>query len=414
MKKFIAVSMAAVMALSLAGCSATKTGTYSYDVNGGKVVEEYSDQGLLTKKSSYDSDGFCSGFAVYEYDADGNMIRKTEYGYGIFTDENGEQMQIEAREEPPLMLEEEYYSNGMPSRMCMYGYTEQPQMVIEYDEKGSVTKQISYDSIDGSLKQCTVYEDSGSSTYDADNKLIQRTSSGYDEKGNYVREIFNGDGLCTDRNITEYDSNGNKTQETQYGYTAGAAQGELSAEPPIMYQIQYWADGMTVCRRTEYDEYGLVNKVTENDATGAKTQIISYKNTDGVCSGYSAVQFSSDGKMTVCYDYNADDVKISETHYDCTIFLDENGEELELFNSEVYSDYVIDYYLDGTVSRRAVYNQDGLPRSAIEYDENGVKRRVIGYDNADGAQNGYTVLEYDADGNCIGQYKYNADGELIG
>lgn len=413
MKKLIAVFAAAVMILSLAGCSSVKTGTYSYDTSSGKIVEEYSDQGLLTKHSSYDRDGFYSSCTVYEYDADGNMTRKAVYSYGTFTDGSGEQVRIEAREEPPIMLVEEYYPSGMLSKVCLYGYTEQPTMVTEYDEKGNTTKRISYNDTDGSLEQYTVYDQSGSFTYDADDKLIQRTSSGYDDNGNFVRESFNGDGLCVERNITEYDRDGNTVKETAYGYTVSTVQGELSEEPPIMYQIEYYSDGMTVCRRTEYDEYGLVNKITENDVTGAKYQITGYNNTDGVQNGYSIIQFNSDGKATVSYKYNADEIKISETHYGCTLFLDENGEELEQFKSDGYSDYVIDYYTDGTVSRRAVYNQDGLPRSAIEYDENGVKCRVIGYDNSDGVQNGYTVLEYDADGCCTGQYKYNADGELI-
>ena len=75
MKKFIAISMAAVMALSLAGCSAATTAKEYYDdYYKCNVVEEYNDKELMIKQSLYREGGI-----RYDYNADGEIISQEEF-----------------------------------------------------------------------------------------------------------------------------------------------------------------------------------------------------------------------------------------------------------------------------------------------------------------------------------------------
>ena len=190
------------MTLSLVGCSKANTVKEYYDsFFGGNVVEEYNEQELLVKHSFYTEEGFYESFVTYEYDGDGNMTRRTTYAYVMFRNDNGEQIQIEERDVPPICQDEKFYANGQTLSRCAYGYTEEPYILVEYDENGTEIKRTVYDVMDGELETYTVAdlgEDGtclGYSTYDSEGTLIERIERVYDENGEHIgNRTYDGNG----------------------------------------------------------------------------------------------------------------------------------------------------------------------------------------------------------------------------
>ena len=155
---------------------------------------EIADDGSKTEDSTSDD--------IYEYDAKGNVIKKTYYCDGILLetwkytyDENGN------------MIENSLYEGGSPNLIMEYAY----------DEKGNmVTEKMTSRDTDIEMVTTYAYDEDGNmireeykSTKGGGISICKATEYTYDEDGNciHVKTLYDGEVVSEDTN--EYDENGN-------------------------------------------------------------------------------------------------------------------------------------------------------------------------------------------------------------
>lgn len=159
----------------------------SYFVGDGKyyVTYENSEDGLKQKAVDYDEDGVYNGYTENEYNADGKIIKNSNY---IDTETfSYDYTNVYEYDADGKLLRRIGYENGEEPR----GKTE-----YEYNENGNLTKEIGYDE-EGSLDDTTVYE--------------------YDENGNQIKKTIYEEDDEFDGCVTyEYDEDGNLLKESSY------------------------------------------------------------------------------------------------------------------------------------------------------------------------------------------------------
>lgn len=145
MKKTIAVLTAAVMTLSLAGCSSEQKTVVSYsEENYVKTVKEYDENGRLLTETMY-SKGMTAwnfgGLVVYMYDDSGVLTASETYA----TDAVIEKTSIT---DFFLIKQAQYRADGTISKEIYYnndGEASYVGSVYEYDENGEIISEIVYD-----------------------------------------------------------------------------------------------------------------------------------------------------------------------------------------------------------------------------------------------------------------------------
>ena len=184
---------------------------------------EYNDQGNLIKKTGYDETGAVSD--VMEYDIHGNQISEIYYREGSVD----------------LALE---YKNEYDDKGCMVKTTVtfiddgalRNTMEYEYDSKGNLIKEVEYFA-DGNEGSVCEYDDKGNMT-----KLIVRIQS------------VSGEIVSYSPNTTEYeyDSHDNITKQTTY-----------TEEGTFVYVKEYEYDDDRIMKKTNYEEDGSLYSVME-------------------------------------------------------------------------------------------------------------------------------------------------------
>jgi hypothetical protein len=149
---------------------------YAYNGSGvliGYLDElEYDSKGNPKKCKIYDANSVFSGYRIYEYNSNGKVVKITNDNIIGFS--------------------------GLSDSFYEYKY--------EYDSRGYVTKQSSYDA-SGVLINYIEYSD-------------------YDSNGNYKKsELYNASGVLGSYSEYEYDSKGNPTKSSDYIPSTGALSG---------------------------------------------------------------------------------------------------------------------------------------------------------------------------------------------
>ncbi len=198
---------------------------------------------VVSKETSYASDGSVWVRAEYEYDRAGNRTKETRY--------EAESGSVWVR------AEYEYDRAGNLTKMTEYwpdGYLYYREE-YEYDGQGKMTKQTDYWA-DGSLGrwfECE-YDNSGNRTkqteYRADGRLDCWYEYEYDSSGNLTKQTdYSPDGSSGRWYEYEYDSAGNRTKMAEY----------------IAGSLRYWEEYEL---EYEYDSAGNLTKMTSYDSVG--------------------------------------------------------------------------------------------------------------------------------------------------
>ena len=217
MKKWIALMLATVMALSLCACGKDDSSKKSEDPKDSKVTAMLFTQVEMTE--TYDGQTTTMR-AVVEYDDDYNVI-----GTKTYTDDKLSYEVTYDKDINKPLLEKSYYEDGERSHVAEY----------TYDENGN----------------CLEY----TSTFDDGEEVtVDKCVSTYDAEGNVLTE--------------KYYDNGELSYEYRYSYTASGKPAE---------EVSIW-DGEESWIRYTYDDQD--NILTEEQGAGEETYTAkSYKNT---------------------------------------------------------------------------------------------------------------------------------------
>ena len=209
--------------------------------NGSYYINEYDAYGNLVRKTYYYLEDVVSWYVVYEYDAKNNMTSVTS---------------------------------------CGADATVYSRETFEYDSNNNVTKHVFYDE-DNSVNTRETFE------YDSEGRL--KLSTEYDAKDH---------GYC----VEEYDNEGNRIRRT---YTYSDDSGDVSeydASGKVM-RFTYYSAGGNISHYELY-EYNADDKVSK----------ISYYDADDNLTSYAVYEYYSDGSLD-CNVYNSDGSLKRSSHY---------------------------------------------------------------------------------------------------
>lgn len=224
-------------------------------VHSSRYETEVDDQGREICVREFDGEtGQPESIEEYEYDSQGNRIKRTrtayyeDGGYSVFV-EDGEGKDLSNITYYPngnIDWQNEYSKDGVQSKRTWYYESGQVRSVTEYNKQGKQTmKTYYYES--GKVETLTEYSDQGiiekSTDYYENSKVKSVTEyndvgsiikfTGYDENGNVefswgrryeydangnvIKEIsLDAEGSVTGWEIFEYDADGNEEKTTQY------------------------------------------------------------------------------------------------------------------------------------------------------------------------------------------------------
>lgn len=216
------------------------------------VIWEYDADGDLIKNTFYEADGSISFYNIYEYDENGNYYGMIQYD----ADGNKVLWLVEKYNEDNTICTSTIYEVDGSKTINIHNYIEYTCDIISYDKNGKF--------IDWSKFYCdSNWKDIDLTTYNEDGSVKQEYDLIVDEDGNEyfvptedsgdedsslerTETIENEDGSTC---IREYDKNGYEIKETIY-----------DPEGALMYYIE-----------SEYDENGSRVQATVYDAEGNKT-----------------------------------------------------------------------------------------------------------------------------------------------
>ncbi len=397
---------------------------YAYDNNGNvtKVFKEttlnstqtspeieniYSDEGLLIEHR----DNANGTKTVYEYNGDGEILRSVQYDLN-----NGTKLQTEI-----------IYNGSNPERIrYLYENSEIDEISYKYDDNSLLIKystaagetEFDYNVLDQlvskaieTVNNVTLTETYTYKTTTIDNvvstsdliatvQLADGTVFGYtyDNVGNItsVTEsgvlkasyVYDALGQLTRENnayanktyVFTYDNYGNILSKAEYAYTTGTL-GTPSSTKTYTYGDSLWKDKLTAYNGVSITYDAMGNPLNYNNGD---SYTFTWKN------GRELATLST-GTTSVSYNYNADSVRIKKTV---------NG---------VVHEYVVDGYkiLEekyGSTVLKFTYDENDSPQSMS------VNGTVYYYGKN---LQGDIVKIYDASGNAIAGYTYDAWGNVI-
>ena len=241
-------------------------------------LEEYNENGEITKQISYDGEGNKKLYEEY-------VTLKVKH--------NGHEGTT------TVTKTREIYNNAKLESRTEY----------EYDENGNRTKISEYDG-DGKLTEYTeakydgerilsetVYDGDGNKTMYMEYITLKVKHNGYEGTTTVTktRETYN-DGKLEHRTEYEYDENGNRTKISEYD-----GDGKLTEYTEAKY------DGERILSESRYDGNGKLIRRTEDeyDENGKKLKSSVYNN--GGLEGYKSYHYDESGrliKVTACDAYN--------------------------------------------------------------------------------------------------------------
>ena len=393
---------------------------------GEESIEEVADPEepklILTKEVSYGSDGNPSGSYEYEYDSQGNMIKKIGY------DRNGNKNTYEEWDSLGNSLKNLNYDNGVIywGWECVCDSQGNNLREIHYQSGGSISSErvYSYDDAGNCIKiiDTSYYEDGHEEgyeiefTYDTSGKCIKNVERRKRDSGEDVDEYEYLENKEI-RRFTSYDMNGNiehyfeeetRLEHDVQGNVIRKLDGDgnivlwdediYDDEGKVIESIYFERSAMNYQDdRTEYiyDSNGYLIKEIQTsrnwDGTLWYINNIEYTNDDDgkvmkeilVTSTYSYTEGGSESvnDTRTEVEYNSEGVLIKRVSYDI------NGEMDSLYE---YDDY-------GNLTKEVHSNRDGMSyltgEFKYEYDEYGNVLKVTTYD--DGEMSGYREYGYE-------------------
>ena len=266
--------------------------------------------GKLTKLVYYNADGSISFWEVYEYDADGNNIKKTVYQKdgkigSIYEYEYNGNQKIKSTEycsDGSLRKVIEYGSNQIKIKESLYSQGGVLYSVTEYSATGKKSKVTYYGASDSTGVRPVVNE------YDDSEKLIKSTqynSDGsigywyiYEYSENSMTETrFNADGTPWNEWVYEYDASGRTVKSSSYSYYSDGTR-----HLGFWTEYAYDAAGNTIKSITYWVEYNTYYYYDEKDSAGNIVKRVHCR--------------LSDGSLYYCEEYNIDGNVEKELRYD--------------------------------------------------------------------------------------------------
>lgn len=189
----------------------TLTVTYTYDANDkiirsedsdGKISEYTYNGEVLSSITVTSTDG---SYDIYEYNANGKVIRETVYDTAGNLELVKDFTYIGNNESPTI--EKDTYPDNSYTIIELNTVTGQPTKWTDYDSSGNMTciTEFTYDGNVEVLRKCTYSNGSYEINIMDENGIVELKR--YRADGTLeMRQIFNGDGSST---IENYDSNGN-------------------------------------------------------------------------------------------------------------------------------------------------------------------------------------------------------------
>jgi len=320
---------------------------YEYDVN----------HNLIGLKSA-------SREEVYEYDANNNRTKRTNYSYGELSSEQSYEYDTEGRLVKETLLD---YSFGESKCVTLY----------EYNSEGLLSKESVTDDY-WTLEYYYEYdEDKRRSVIHRKNvvvndKLCEDTLEyAYDAQGGYtVKYILEGQPYL----IYEIDKNGSIVKEIRY---------KNGTENIVEHTYDY-----------QYDQdENLTKKITYNDGTIQEILEYEYDDNKNIVSEYN-LKFQSE----VYYEYDTNGNLIKESWPQSEYIYEYNTEgQLNKQVSE-HGQTTYEYDASGKLIKEMGTFEGVSVVTTHEYDTEGKKVRSLSESSAYSAETGY---EYDADGNMI-------------
>ena len=304
---------------------------YDYD----NEVTAQTDGGVAseTREDYYDENGELRQYALFQYDAEGNVIEVRRYdkadtlvwssAYSYNSKGNLSECTVYDRFDNFLLRLTYIYSSGkLIKQMSDTGDGSFLYFQCEYDDAGNMSKE----EVGGSdigvygRYQCS-YDDAGNmirmeyyneSELTGEKGLAGYVVYSYDAAGNRVRkEHYNNDGKLLGYTVNEFDQQGNTVTSKEYN-----ADGTLSANSLYKY-----GDHCTVEYQYGQDGGLLAYRIYEYDAVGNVVWEETYNQNDELIE-YSLYEFEAVGE-TRRYVYNLDDGSLN-------YFTDEDGDEAYL------------------------------------------------------------------------------------
>ena len=304
---------------------------YNYD----NEVTSQTDSGVAneTREDYYDENGELRRYALFQYDAEGNVIEVRRYdkadtlvwssAYSYNSKGNLSECTVYDRFDNFLLRLTYIYSSGkLIKQMSDTGDGSFLYFQCEYDDAGNMSKE----EVGGSdigvygRYQCS-YDDAGNmirmeyyneSELTGEKGLAGYVVYSYDAAGNRVRkEHYNNDGKLFGYTVNEFDQQGNTVTSKEYN-----ADGTLSANS--LYQ---YGDHCTVEYQYGQDGGLLAYRIYEYDAVGNVVWEETYNQNDELIE-YSLYEFEAVGEPRR-YVYNLDDGSLN-------YFTDEDGDEAYL------------------------------------------------------------------------------------
>ena len=304
---------------------------YDYD----NEVTAQTDGGVAseTREDYYDENGELRQYALFQYDAEGNVIEVRRYdkadtlvwssAYSYNSKGNLSECTVYDRFDNFLLRLTYIYSSGkLIKQMSDTGDGSVLYFQCEYDDAGNMSKE----EVGGSdigvygRYQCS-YDDAGNMIrmeyYNESELTGEKGLAGYyvysyDAAGNRVRkEHYNNDGKLLGYTVNEFDQQGNTVTSKEYN-----ADGTLSANS--LYQ---YGDHCTVEYQYGQDGGLLAYRIYEYDAVGNVVWEETYNQNDELIE-YSLYEFEAVGEPRR-YVYNLDDGSLN-------YFTDEDGDEAYL------------------------------------------------------------------------------------
>ena len=304
---------------------------YVYD----NEVTAQTDGGVAneTREDYYDENGELRQYALFQYDAEGNVIEVRRYdkadtlvwssAYSYNSKGNLSECTVYDRFDNFLLRLTYIYSSGkLIKQMSDTGDGSVLYFQCEYDDAGNMSKE----EVGGSdigvygRYQCS-YDDAGNmirmeyyneSELTGEKGLAGYVVYSYDAAGNRVRkEHYNNDGKLLGYTVNEFDQQGNTVTSKEYN-----ADGTLSANSLYKY-----GDHCTVEYQYGQDGGLLAYRIYEYDAVGNVVWEETYNQNDELIE-YSLYEFEAVGETTR-YVYNLDDGSLN-------YFTGEDGDEAYL------------------------------------------------------------------------------------
>ena len=194
-------------------------------------VEREAPGWLVSKETVYKSDGSLQSEITYEYDTEGNLIRKTDYSA-----EKTNKLVTEFKYNPALNQTIQYdsidddivqitsmhyfYDDWRDLTKIIYSDeygTEIGREEFAYDEIGNVIKHTAFQNGIMEWREDISYDENGyvlsAKTCDGNGEILKWLENSYDETGRKIKEIdYDSEGNVSLEILIEYDRNGNISQ----------------------------------------------------------------------------------------------------------------------------------------------------------------------------------------------------------